>query len=497
MARMSERPFLMGSETEFGISGLDPGEQNHITNSLRLVGLCPDLPAPECIWDYRGENPLLDLYGRRLEGEREDPDLYSNRALNKPLPNGGRLYVDGAHPEYSTPEVTDPLDLVRYESAGERIADRCRQVAERITPGRGFALYKNNSDGKGNSYGYHENYLVPRRVPVDALVNGLLPFLVTRQLFCGAGKVGAEHDRPKVAFQISQRADFFENLVDINTMVRRPLFNTRDEPHANREEWLRLHVIPADANMSQVSTFVKVGTMALVLRLIEDDALGDIPKLADPVTAFWKISRDLSLKQPVPLADGGEITALEIQRIYLQRVKAYGDSHRLPGSFPKVVDRWETLLDSLSADPLGPDREVDWVIKYRMIDNYLTHRGLDWGSAKAKAMDIQYHNLDPQKGLFFTLRSRGLVEELVGSEQIDQAVQSPPEDTRAWFRGQCLARFGKAVYGVSWSSVMLEVDGEVRRIPTDNPHRGTRQITEPLFEQCATPGELVALLEGA
>jgi proteasome accessory factor A len=492
---MSERPFLMGSETEFGISSLDPSEQNHITNSLRLVGFCPDLPSPECIWDYLGENPLLDLYGRRLEGEREDPDLYSNRALNKPLQNGGRLYVDGAHPEYSTPEVTDPLDLVRYECAGEWIVDRCRQMVDRISPGRGFALYKNNSDGKGNSYGYHENYLVPRSLPVDILVAGLVPYLITRQVFCGAGKVGAEHDRPGVAFQMSQRADFFETLADINTMVRRPLFNTRDEAHADREKWLRLHVIPGDSNMSQVSTFLKVGTMALVLRLIEDDALGSPPQPVEPVEAFWCISRDLTLRHEVRLKSGGTMTALGIQRWYLEQVQAYAREHPLPGSFPEVIQRWEAVLNALENDPLSPDREVDWVIKHTMIDSYLRHKGLGWDSPKAKAMDIRYHDLDPANGLFFSLRRRDWVSHLVGPEEIANAAKSAPEDTRAWFRGQCLSRFGKAVYGVSWSSVMLDVGDEVRRIPTVHPHRGTRKIAESLFDACDTAGELVALLE--
>jgi len=492
---MPLRPFLMGSETEFGIGCLDPREQNHITNSLRLVGFCPDLPAPDCLWDYDGENPLLDLFGHTAEGEREDPDPYANRALNKPQVNGGRLYVDGAHPEYCTPEVTDPLDLVRYEAAGERILDASRQMAERASGRPHFVLYKNNSDGKGNSYGYHENVLVPRAVPVERLVRDLIPFLVTRQIFCGAGKVGVENGRPAVPFQISQRADFFESLVELNTMVRRPLFNTRDEPHADPADWMRLHVIPADANMSQVSTFLKVGTLALVLRVIEDDALSGVPRVAAPLDAFGAISRDLTLGPTVALEGGGRATPIDVQRAYLESVKAYAGNHPLPGAFPEVVRRWEQILDALQADPLSPEREVDWVIKYRMIDTYLQHKGLPWDSPRAKAMDLQYHDLNPAKGLYHTLNARGMVETLVPPAEVERAAREAPEDTRAWFRGQCLARFGKAVYGVSWSSVLLTAGSGIRRIPTLNPFKGTRAIAAPLFDGCAGTEELVDRLE--
>ena len=485
----------MGSETEFGISCADPREQNHITNSLALVGFCPPQPAPECLWDYDGENPLLDLYGRLMDGEREDPDLYANRALNKPLANGGRLYVDGAHPEYSTPEVTDPLELVRFEVAGERIADACRHTVDRIKGRRHFTLLKNNSDGKGNSYGYHENYLVDRNVPVDRLAADLAPFLVTRQVFCGAGKVGVENGRAPAVFQMSQRADFFEALVGINTMVRRPLFNTRNEPHSDPDRWVRLHVIPGDSNMSQVSTFLKVGTMALVLRLIEEDALGEVPRPVRPLDAFQAVSRDLEVGPVIELEDGTHVTAVDVQRVYLERVKAYAATVSLPGSFPEVIRRWEATLDALETDPMSLDGQVDWVIKHQLIDTYLRHKGLDWSSPRAKAMDLQYHDLDPVRGIFHTLRARGRVEDLVDAEAVARAVSDPPEDTRAWFRGQCLARFGKAVYGVSWSSVMLETGDRIRRLPTRNPFRGTREIMEALFAECTTPEALVARLE--
>jgi len=383
---------------------------------------------------------------------------------------------------------------VRFETAGERIVDACRRTAEQ-GGGPRYVLYKNNSDGKGNSYGYHENYSVPRRVPVQRLVEGLMPFLVTRMIFCGAGKVGAENGRPGAPYQISQRADFFEALVELNTMVRRPLFNTRDEPHADPAAWMRLHVIPADSNMAQVSTFLKAGTMALVLRLIEDEAVGEPPRLKAPLQALSAVSRDLTLGPNVEVEGGAALTPVQVQRHYLERVKAHFAVQDLPGSFPEVVRRWEAVLDALERDPMSLERELDWVIKYRMIETYLRHKGLDWDSPRTRAMDLQYHDLDPAKGLYHTLGARGLVEELVDEPAVAEAVRGAPEDTRAWFRGQCLARFGKAVYGVSWSSVLLTTADGIRRIPTLNPLRGTRAITAPLFEGCDDPEALVARLE--
>lgn len=493
---MPVRPFFFGSETEFGISCLDPREQNHITNSLRLVSFLPNPASPDCLWDYEGENPLLDLFGNRMDGEREDPDPYANRSLNKPLANGGRLYVDGAHPEYSTPEVTDPLDLVRYETAGELIADACRKNADRALGKAHFLLHKNNSDGKGNSYGYHENYLLSKDVSIHGLIEAVIPFLITRQIFCGAGKVGSENGREKTRYQLSQRADFFETMAEINTMVRRPLFNTRNEPHADPEKWLRLHVIPADSNMSQVSTFLKVGTLALVLRMMEEGALGDVPRVRNPVESYGAISHDLTVKKKVAMDDGTAMTAVEIQRVYLNAAKTYAKDNELPGSFPQVMTRWEESLDALEADPMGLSRTADWAIKYRMIEGYLSAKGLDWESPRAKAMDLQYHDINPEKGLYHTVRARGMVEELVPAAEVAAAMDVPPEDTRAWFRGACLARFGKAVYGVSWGSVLLHTGENVSRIPTLNPFRGTKAIAGSLLDSCSTPEELIAKLEG-
>ncbi len=289
-----------------------------MSNSIQVIGHYPGLPAPHAVWDYENENPLLDARGFEVEGERERPGPDYNRQLNKVLANGGRLYVDGAHPEYSTPECTNAREFVAFERVGERLI---AQALERITQSRGreqFVLYKNNSDGKGNSYGYHEDYLLSRTVLFERIVQALTPFFVTRQIFAGSGKVGAENQTSPVDYQISQRADFFETLVDLNTMIKRPIINTRDEPHADAGRYRRLHVIVGDANMAEVSTYLKVGTMTVILDLLEAGA--ELPRIesSDPVNAIKQVSRDLQVRETLKMADGNPTTAVAVQRAYLK-----------------------------------------------------------------------------------------------------------------------------------------------------------------------------------
>ena len=308
---------VIGTETEFGIASRDPNATDPVANSIHLIGHYPNLPAPQAVWDYENENPLLDARGFEVDGERERPGPDYNRQLNKVLANGGRLYVDGAHPEYSTPECTNAREVVAFERVGERIV---AQAQAHITKERGrdqFVLYKNNSDGKGNSYGYHENYLVARSVPFERITQVLTPFLVTRPIFAGSGKVGAENGTSPADYQISQRADFFETLVDLNTMVRRPIINTRDEPHSDSAKYRRLHVIVGDANMAELSTYLKVGTLSIVLELLEAGA--ELPKinLEDPVNTIKQVSRDMRVQESLKLTDGNSSTAIAVQRAYL------------------------------------------------------------------------------------------------------------------------------------------------------------------------------------
>ncbi len=447
----------IGTETEFGIATRDPESVDPVSNSLFLINHYPNFPSPKILWDYENENPLLDVRGFEVEGERERPGPDYNRLLNKVLANGGRLYVDGAHPEYSSPECTTARDIVLYEKAGERILAAALRAVEQVRGAGSLLVYKNNTDGKGNSYGYHENYLVARDVPFERVARALVPFLVTRQIFAGAGKVGAENQTAPASYQLSQRADFFETLMDLNTMVKRPIINTRDEPHADPAKYRRLHVIAGDVNMAECSTFLKVGTMALVLDLIEDNWALPAIDLDDPVYAIKVVSRDLEVKADLRLAGGKAITAIAVQRVYLKAAQEFYASHELTLPVKEVLIRWEETLDKLERDPRELVRELDWVAKRALIESYLDRKGCDWEDSRVAMMDLQYHDVRPEKGLYFTLERANRVERIVMDEEIQQAETVAPLDTRAYFRAACVKKWPQEVYAASWTSVLFDI----------------------------------------
>ncbi len=484
---------IIGTETEFGIAPRDVDAPDPVANSLQVIGHYPGLSAPQAIWDYENENPLLDVRGFEVEGERERPGPEYNRLLNKPLDNGGRLYVDGAHPEYSTPECTNPRELVIYERVGERIAAQCLSQAARVRGKEQFVLYKNNTDGKGNSYGYHENYLVGRSVPFERIVRALVPFLVTRQVYAGAGKVGAENQTSEADYQISQRADFFECLVDLNTMVKRPIINTRDEPHADAAKYRRLHVIVGDANMAELSTYLKVGTTSLLLDLIEAGA--DLPQLEleDAVQAMKMVSRDLEVTKNLRLIGGRTITAVGIQSAYLKAAMEFYACHELSQVTKDILVRWEEVLGKLEQDPSQLGRELDWVAKRQLIESYMDRKGCGWNDPRVQLLDLQYHDVRPQKGLYYTLERSNMIDRLVSDTEIERAEHLPPTGTRAYFRGSCLKKFAKSVYGCSWTSVLFDVGNTtIKKIPLMDPQRGTEALTRELLEASDSAEALLA-----
>jgi len=361
--------------------------------------------------------------------------------------------------------------------------------------GQRIIVYKNNSDRKGNSYACHENYLMDRNAPFGQIVEQLTPFLVTRQIFCGAGKVGAENGTEPCAYQLAQRADFFETEVGLDTMVKRPLINTRDEPHANRDRYRRLHVIVGDSNMSEVAIYLKVGVTALVLQMIEDNAITKDLSLRNPVQAIKDVSRDLTCRQPLELANGRKVSPVDMQREYILCAQRYVAERGVEADVHDILHRWAGMVEKLAQDPLSLRREVDWVAKWHLLTAYMDRRREDWNSARVAMMDLQYHDLRPDRGLYFLLERQGAVERMVTEQDIADAIENPPVDTRAYFRGMVLKKFREQVFGVNWDSLSFNLgEGPIKRILMEEPLKGTKGHVQGLLERSHTAAELVANL---
>ena len=490
-------PKVFGIETEYGITAAGAPDFNPVLASSILISTYAG-SLRRIRWDYEQESPLRDARGFEPVAAREGSDEDLGLA-NVILPNGSRYYVDHAHPEYSTPECITPRELVVHDKAGERVLERSlAEVARELPTGPRLSIYKNNSDGKGNSYGTHENYLVDRATPFGDIVRDLTPFFVSRQVFCGAGKVGAEapwEERGHTAYQLTQRADFFETEVGLETTLKRPIINTRDEPHADPERYRRLHVIIGDANMCEVATFLKIGTTAIVLKMIEDRFLPDL-SIQNPVSALHAVSRDISCTVTVPLADGRNLSAVQLQWEYFEHAKKYVEREDDTPENQSVLARWESVLSALETEPLSLHRELDWVAKYRLLAAYRERDGLEWTDPKLQAIDLQYHDVRRERGLYYKLDAGGKVERLTTDEEVDIAVMEPPIDTRAYFRGRCISKYPEAIAAASWDSLIVDTGADaLQRIPMREPLRGTREHVEDLLRECEDAASLVARLQ--
>ncbi len=492
-------PKVCGIETEYGVTLRGVADPNPVLASSMLIN--GYVEHHKVGWDFEDESPGRDARGFAREGAM--PPEIETHLVNTVLTNGARYYVDHAHPEYSTPECADALELVCADKAGERILARSMLAARRLTdPGQEIVVYKNNSDGKGNSYGTHENYLVDRAVPFAALVRNLLPWFVSRQVFTGGGKVGSENGAGAVDYQISQRADFFEEEVGLETTLKRPIVNTRDEPHADPQQYRRLHVIAGDANLCEVATFLKVGTTAIVLAMIEDGFIAKDLSIVGPVAAVRTVSHDPTCRATVELLDGGRITAVELQWEFLRLAQKYADETGLDACGGDdvggmVLSRWESALGDLERDPMTLDGQLDWVTKLSLFRAYMDRDGLEWSDPKLSLLDLQYHDVRPDRSLYEKLVRAGKVERLVEEDDVHLAMTVPPSSTRAYFRGECLARWPDSVVAANWDSVILDVGSDpLRRIPMMEPLRGTKAHVQPLFDQVGTPAELVERLQG-
>ena len=400
------------------------------------------------------QNAVMYLFREIISG-RMYPDVF--------LENGARFYQDiGCHPEYATPECDNVRELVTHDKAGERIIERLSVTAERKMRIDGFygkiSVFKNNTDTPGNTYGCHENYLMDRRVSFRQLASQLIPFFVTRQIFTGAGKA-IRTDRG--SYVISQRAQHIREEISIATTTARGIINTRDEPHADREKYRRLHVIVGDSNMSEFATFLKVGTTAIVLRMIEDNFIRQRLALRNSVKAIWEISKDTTCTHKIELENGKRLSAVELQWQYFECAKQYFKHAESDSTTDEVMEKWEYVLKHLARDPSALDQELDWVIKKKLIETYVARRNLKWDSAKVSRLDLEYHNIRREgkksRGFYYKLERNNRVKRIITDEDIDNAMHYPPETTRAKFRGRFvkLANERKILCGVNWSYIQL------------------------------------------
>lgn len=488
---------ILGTETEYGIIVQGDPDFDPIANSTLLVNSFLPPQSNKILWDYDQESPLIDARGFAIEQEQATPTQEENTALNKTLTNGARYYVDHAHPEYSTPECSNAIDLVRYEKAGESILEMSLLRANALLPrDKAILIYKNNSDQKGNSYGYHENYLMDRKIPFDRISRELIPFLVTRQVFTGAGKVGAENNAPRVEYQISQRTDFFETDVGLDTMAKRPIINTRDEPHADRNKYRRLHVILGDSNMSEYTTMLKVGTTAIILSMIEDDFIDADLSLDKPIHALTQISHDTTCMKKVRVARGRHLTAVEIQKEYLELAMKYSQQKEDDRFTKMVLKEWEYVLGKLEREPMDLCQEIDWIIKKNLITSYMERHSLSWESPRVAMLDLQYHDIRRGRGLYYLLEKEGKVRRVLDDSEITPAITDPPLDTRAYFRGTCQKKYGKDIFGINWDSISFNVDkNNVKRIMMLEPAKGSKMYVDQLIESSPDVKTLIRKLQ--
>ncbi|HVM62925.1 MAG TPA: depupylase/deamidase Dop [Verrucomicrobiae bacterium] len=460
----------LGIETEYGITVDGADSVDVVAESISLVRSYTQVEPPvkdsALKWDYELEDPHQDVRGFRVDELMQDFDEAKyfvqdqNRKLSFQeiksdlvLSNGARYYNDHAHPEYATPECKSLRDIIAQDKAGERIIEECVRRRNLHTTGGVVKVYKNNTDFVGHSYGCHDNYLMDRDIPFDVVIRGLTPFLVTRQIVAGAGKVGIENEEgaPGGVYQISQRADFFSVLVSIDTMNRRPIINTRDEPHADSDKYRRLHVIIGDANMSEISAALKIGTTSLVLDLLEQRLCPLTIELADPIAALKTISRDPNLKSTVRLYGGRSIGAVDIQRQYL--VAAQQHLRGRDEETDWVLATWEQVLADLERDPMLCRDRLDWVAKQWMLDAFVEAEKLGWDEPWLQSLDLEYHNVRRDEGLYAELMRADKIQRFIKDDDVRRAIRQPPRDTRAYFRGRCIEKFARQMTSVQWDEI--------------------------------------------
>ncbi len=408
------------------------------------------------------------------------------RSSNVFLENGARLYLDvGSHPEYATPECDSLYDVVAHDRAGERILEGLVESAERRLAEEGIRgdiyLYRNNTDSAGNSYGCHENYLIGRQGDFQRTIDTLIPFLVTRQVWAGAGKL--LNTARGTVYSLAQRSEHIWEGSSSATTRSRPIINTRDEPHADAEKYRRLHVIAGDSNMSEYVTYVKMGTTVALLQMLEDNVVFRDLTLENPIRAIREISHDMTCRRTVKLANGRELSALDIQWEYLERVMRYTRTTGVQSEVERAVAMWEHLLTGLEKDPMTLNREVDWVAKYSLIDRYRERHGLSLSSARLALIDLNYHDVNRSRGLFYKMESAGLVDRIVTDDDVARAMVEAPSTTRARLRGAFIkaAKEKRRDFTVDWVHLKLN-DQAQRTVLCKDPFKAYDERVDKLIE---------------
>ena len=497
---------ICGIETEYSIIHKGVSDPNPILASSMLITSYVQETGPHfdngiadsVVWDFQDESPANDARGFTPIGSL--PPVVETHLVNAVLTNGARFYVDHAHPELSTPECSNALEVSRYDRSGELILREAMKSVKSLLPDdQEIVVYKDNSDGKGNSYGCHENYLMDRSTPFGDIIRHGIAHFITRQIFTGSGKIGSEvpgSDPDSIAYQITQRADFFEEEVGLETTLKRPIINTRDEPHSDAERYRRLHVICGDANMSEAATFLKVGSTCFILAMVEDGFIGEDFIFDQPVQAMKEISYDLTLSQPIRRTNGESITALEVQEYFCERAKEYSDRGGLEyvgGEVGlKVLNKWEEILVGLKEDPSSLHSQIDWIAKKRLLDVFCDRHKLSYFDARARSLAVQYHDIRNENSIFDKL---GMVT-INDAKSVSEGVTKPPVGTRAYFRGACLEKWPEQIVSANWDSVVFSLDETtIKRVPVLDPLKGTYGDVADLIDQCNTPHELIHALD--
>jgi proteasome accessory factor A len=408
------------------------------------------------------------------------------RSSNVFLENGSRLYLDvGSHPEYATPECDSLYDLVAHDKAGERILEGLVESAEERLIEEGIRgdiyLYRNNTDSAGNSYGCHENYLIRRHADFQRTIDTLIPYLVTRQVWSGAGKL--LNTARGTVYSLAQRAEHIWEGSSSATTRSRPIINTRDEPHADAELYRRLHVIAGDSNMSEYITYVKIGATVALLQMLEDEVVFRDLTLENPIRAIREISHDITCRRRVRLANGRELSALDIQWEYLERVMRYARTSGFAPEIERAISMWEHLLTGLEKDPMTLHREVDWVAKYHLMERYRLRHDLPLSAPKIALIDLNYHDTNRERGLYYKMEHAGLMDRIVTDEAIGEAMVKPPGTTRARLRGEFIraAKAKRRDFTVDWVHLKLN-DQAQRTVLCKDPFKAYDERVDRLIE---------------